>query len=189
MAGYCGYSMSNNAVAAYDEGKKPISKWKKEEILCLIEEMIEEDALELNCSFEKLRRLPAPVLKDECLSCTEWHHTGKFYKETDFYELDEGKIEQLTDEQIDELAAQYKEQQEWIKKEKEEEKEEKWECIFLEWYGTRKHPKAREIREIGRIKGDWFYRDNGSKKKISARGFTKLRRIMEDDVKNISENK
>ena len=30
MAGYCGYSMSNNAVAAYDEGKKPISKWKKD---------------------------------------------------------------------------------------------------------------------------------------------------------------
>lgn len=29
MAGYNGYSMSNNAVAAYENGEKPLSKWKK----------------------------------------------------------------------------------------------------------------------------------------------------------------
>ena len=32
MAGYCGYSMSNNAVDAYNNGEKPISKWKKQDI-------------------------------------------------------------------------------------------------------------------------------------------------------------
>ena len=32
MAGYCGYSMSNNAVDAYNSGEKPISKWKKQDI-------------------------------------------------------------------------------------------------------------------------------------------------------------
>lgn len=41
MSGYRGYSMSNNAVAAYEEGKKPLSKWFKSEILdslCVSEE-------------------------------------------------------------------------------------------------------------------------------------------------------
>ena len=31
--GYAGLSMSNNAVNAYAEGKKPYSKWKKQDII------------------------------------------------------------------------------------------------------------------------------------------------------------
>ena len=37
MAGYNGYSMSNNAVSAYDNGEKPLSKWRKSDILEEIE--------------------------------------------------------------------------------------------------------------------------------------------------------
>lgn len=33
MAGYYGYSMSNNAVEAYKSGEKPFSKWTKTEII------------------------------------------------------------------------------------------------------------------------------------------------------------
>lgn len=33
MAGYHGYSMSNNAVSAYADGEMPLSKWTKAEIL------------------------------------------------------------------------------------------------------------------------------------------------------------
>ena len=33
MSGYYGISMSNNAVKAYEEGKKPYSKWTKKGIL------------------------------------------------------------------------------------------------------------------------------------------------------------
>lgn len=33
MAGYYGYSMSNNAVEAYENGEMPISKWTKKEIV------------------------------------------------------------------------------------------------------------------------------------------------------------
>lgn len=33
MAGYYGYSMSNNAKAAYEMDEKPFSKWSKGEIL------------------------------------------------------------------------------------------------------------------------------------------------------------
>lgn len=32
MAGYNGFSMSNNAVAAYEDGEKPLSKWTKADI-------------------------------------------------------------------------------------------------------------------------------------------------------------
>lgn len=33
MAGYHNYSMSNNAVAAYENNEKPLSKWTKQEII------------------------------------------------------------------------------------------------------------------------------------------------------------
>lgn len=33
MAGYSGYSMSNNAVDAYENGEKPYSKWTKQDLL------------------------------------------------------------------------------------------------------------------------------------------------------------
>ena len=39
MAGYKGFSMSNNAVAAYESGEKPISKWTKREILSMIKSL------------------------------------------------------------------------------------------------------------------------------------------------------
>lgn len=80
-------------------------------------------------------------------------------------------IECLTDKRIEELIAQYA-----INK-KVEPSEERWECKFLEWSGTRNHPKATEITEVGTIRGGWFYRDNGEKKKVSANGFRKLKRI------------
>ena len=52
MAGYNGWSMSNNAVEAYANGEKPLSKWSKADIL----EAIEEQEVELNCTIEKLRK-------------------------------------------------------------------------------------------------------------------------------------
>ena len=42
MSGYKGYSMSNNAVAAYSGGKKPMSKWTKSEILATLSVSDEE---------------------------------------------------------------------------------------------------------------------------------------------------
>lgn len=54
MAGYSGYSMSNNAVAAYENGEKPLSKWKKADIL----EAVKTQEVELKCSPSKLQKLP-----------------------------------------------------------------------------------------------------------------------------------
>ena len=59
MAGYCGYSMSNNAVDAYNNGEKPISKWKKQDILSEIQEL----DIDLKCDFAKLQKAPSKSLK------------------------------------------------------------------------------------------------------------------------------
>ena len=52
MAGYNGWSMSNNAVAAYEDGEKPLSKWTKADIF----DAIKEQEIELKCSIESLRK-------------------------------------------------------------------------------------------------------------------------------------
>mgnify|MGYP004718975283 CR=1 FL=1 len=171
MAGYNGFSMSNNAVEAYESGEKPLSKWTKIDIIEEIENAIREEELTLNCSIEKLKNTPVNTLKNLCLCYSSWHHTSNHYNRTDFYSLDMYRIERLTDEKIDKAIDNYKSEKS-IKR-----TEEKWKCAFLEWGGTRKHPTATEVIEEGIVKGDWFYRSNGSKKKTTANGFKFIEKI------------
>lgn len=169
MAGYNGFSMSNNAIAAYEDGEKPLSKWTKADIF----EAINEREVELKCSIEKLKKLPVKVLKEVCLKYSSWHHTSSHYNKTDFYSLDVGSIESLTDNKIEELLSDYK----VGKKVESKPLEERWKCAFLEWSGSRKHPVATEVIEEGIVKGNWFYRKDGSKKKTTANGFSFLKQI------------
>lgn len=169
MAGYNGFSMSNNAVAAYEDGEKPLSKWTKTDIF----DAINEQEVELKCSIEKLKKLPTKVLKEICLIYSSWHHTSNHYNKTDFYSLDIDRIENLTDDKIEELLSDYKAD----KKVESKPSEEKWKCAFLEWSGSRKHPKATEVIEEGTVKGNWFYRKDGSKKKTTANGFRFIKQI------------
>lgn len=110
MAGYKGWSMSNNAVSAYENGEMPISKWSKKEIIKRIEEAVYYEEIELQCSLEELKKLPLYFFKTYCLMYTSWHHTSKFYNETSFYSLDFDYIEQLTDEDVEQKAEHYKKQ-------------------------------------------------------------------------------
>lgn len=105
MAGYNGWSMSNNAVDAYENGEMPLSKWDKKAIL----DAIDYDDLELKCSLEKIRALPLKILKAQFLEYTSWHHTSKFYNCTDFYSLNIDYIKDLTDDDIDILVENHKE--------------------------------------------------------------------------------
>lgn len=171
MSGYYNFSMSQNAVAAYDNGEKPLSKWRKSDIISAINLAIKEHQLSLNCCINKLNKLPVKVLKEICLYKSSWHHTSSHYNKTDFYSLDVYAIEELTDERIDELIQASKDAN------KESQTEEKWKCAFLEWSGSRKHPKATEVIEIGIIKGNWFYRADGSKKKTTANGFRYIEKV------------
>lgn len=63
MAGYCGYSMSNNAVDAYNDGEKPLSKWTKRAIIEAIEEAVECEDLQLQCDIEKLKQCKIDVFE------------------------------------------------------------------------------------------------------------------------------
>ena len=167
MAGYHGYSMSNNAVEAYQDGERPLSKWTKTEILSRIRRAIKDEEIELKCSFDKLNKLPVKTLKNELLCVSSWHHTSSHFNRTDFYDIWWDKLEHLTDEEIDG----------WTTIKEDKPQKEKWLCKFLEWSGSRRHPKATEYTEEGIIKGNWFYRANGSKKSITANGFQKIKKV------------
>ena len=92
--------MSNNAVAAYESGLLPKSKLK---------------------SWQKRAVEAGAVMK------AEWHHTGKFYGDTDFYNPVDFEALNPKDFPV-------------IKKEKPEEN--KWYVLVsAEWGGTKSHPK------------------------------------------------
>lgn len=162
MAGYYGYSMSNNAMDAYDAGLKPLSKWRKSDILKAVKEWADEN--DYNFTLEKLEKVKVSVLKDELLFSSEWHHTSSHFNQTDFYELNECKLEELTDSVIDEWLA--------FKTEKKTVEEKRARCKYLVWSGSRNHPKATEYVDEGKIVGNWFFPDGESfKKNIFANGF------------------
>lgn len=84
MAGYRGYSMSNNAVSACADGEKPISNWSESDVISAI-----ADELGVNESDIKLKYPYRYYLKK-----TSWHHTSSKYNKTDFYSVsfDDGDI-------------------------------------------------------------------------------------------------
>lgn len=72
-------SMSVNAAIAYENGERPISKWRKDDIL---NGLGRELVATLN-----LDRYPAAFLKEMYLQPVAWHHTSRHYNVTDFYAL------------------------------------------------------------------------------------------------------
>lgn len=97
--GYSGHSMSNRAINAYSAGQMPYSKWTKQNIIEGIQEYAEANDIDIKSL--GIERLTARELKNIFLEYAAWHHTGKFYSATDFYELRAEKIEDLSKEEID----------------------------------------------------------------------------------------
>lgn len=125
MSGYHGFSMSNRAVEAYRNGLRPASK---------------------------IKRVPAELIR-QYVSATEWHHTSKHYNETDFYDPAEVLavfgIEQNDDYEVDQEAVEALARYKQSKKEVAVEVYENCRVKWLEWSGTRRHPKATECTETG----------------------------------------
>lgn len=69
MAGYDGFSMSNNALAARNEGRYPAS--------------VVADRV---AKFRRFRGCTAADVR-AVLSASEWHHTSARYNRTSFYDL------------------------------------------------------------------------------------------------------
>jgi hypothetical protein len=137
MAGYFGYSMSNNAVDAYNNGRMPASVLAK-----------------------KIRVSTAAV--KSILSPCEWHHTSSHYNRTDFYDgsilipLANNTIPRFSDfyndDELYDAADLLIEMQNFTKAEKTNSKKVVYEnctVYWLEWGGTRKRPKCTECEESG----------------------------------------
>jgi len=93
MAGYNGFSMSNNAVEAYNKGLLPLSK--------ITASMLKDAGIKTKKSELKI------LTSNGIIKHTEWHHTSCHYNCTDFYSLDDIR-EQL--EQIESESAPLKRQ-------------------------------------------------------------------------------
>lgn len=139
MAGYCGFSKSNNAVAAEEDGRFPASTLAKR----------------LGVKTGAIKAL---------MDSYEWHHTSSRYNKTDYYD------EQEALEMIDALRA-------WKQPAKDEATYSGCKVTWLEWGGTRKHPRACEMTTENAtvtIKGEWAtfeHRGRAIRKKITTRGF------------------
>jgi hypothetical protein len=83
MAGYYHYSMSNNAVEAYDSGQKPMSKWTKKAIF---EALASYDVKSEH--FELFKAMTVDQLRSTLLTYCGWHHTSKYFNRTDFYQVE-----------------------------------------------------------------------------------------------------
>ena len=163
MAGYYGFSMSNNAVTAYEDGKRPLSKWTKTAILDRACSKMQDEGAEpdqIAAVMTALKSLSIKTLKARALTVSEWHHCSSWYNRTDFYDV----VDTLD---LIENASTWTEQNE----QEQEQIEHKVRARFLEWTGSRAHPKATEHEEYGTIRGKWFYREDGSRKSVTARGF------------------
>lgn len=166
MAGYDGFSMSNNAREAYREGERPLSKWTKEDILKGVKKCVNEEA------FKILKGLSLTVLRKYALYKSSWHHTSSYYNRTNFYSIDEDYLSTLSNSELQRLQEEneyFKKKKKAVKKVKSERRKVK--AHFVEWEWHAKKSKAIDVEEIGFIDDTWFYRWDGSKKRIKAKGF------------------
>lgn len=159
-SGYSGYSMSNRAVEAYADGEMPLSKWSKQ---LIIDEVVEYD----HFTKENLKKYTKKVLTKYFLERSSWHHTSSYCNETDFYSINSNRAEKGSIDDLEELKECYK--KEAKKVEKLEVKKAK--VKYLEWSGSRLHPKATEVEDYAVIIGNWAYFTNGNKKSLSSNGF------------------
>jgi hypothetical protein len=120
MAGYAGYSKSNNAVLAESQDRYPLSK--AQSIL----------AKKVGCTLAQAR-----VVLLEVGSC-EKHHTSKRYNWTYYYSIEDA-LEYLTENPLPVVApVQKPETRYWS------------DCTvtYLEWTGTRNHLTCRKVTLI-----------------------------------------
>lgn len=174
-SGYSGYSMSNRAREAYDEGEKPKSKWTKAEIIAVIEEYARDN--EIGVPLSVLKKTPCKTLKDVLLVKTSWHHTSSYANRTNFYSVDLDKLSALTEETFANAV-------EWEGMGKKSTPNVyRGDIKYLEWSGTRKHPKAKEciVRDVNIEEKGCYYivtDDAGKelmKKKIGSNGTVVIR--------------
>ena len=128
MAGYDNYSKSNNALAAENEGKFPASILAKK----------------LSVKSQAVKALMQP---------SEWHHTSSHYNATDYYDggillaVKSGEVDGYDEDDLAEARELLAAMKAW--QPAAEEAFENCDVEWLEWSGTKKHPKAEKCNASG----------------------------------------
>lgn len=172
--GYDGYSMSNNAREAYEDGRKPISQFDSYDLEDFNEQL---QTMGINAQVKSVRALKS--LLERYGSTGEWHHTSSYYNETSFYDpslvLDKLSDGSITAEDITEVNNE--------KAEKPTENRYRADFKYLTWSGSKAHPKATEhtlndVEIVERGSFYYVYDDNGNeivRKKIGSNGTEVIR--------------
>lgn len=172
-------NMSNNAVDEYQKGGKPKTKWTKELLINAISKILKkvnkEDFLPL------ILELKVETLRDGFLEYQAWHHTSSYYRRTNFYRIDENRTANISENEINDLKNKEKSRMEAKRKASKQPRVVREAIVhYLEWGGTKSHPKATEIVAKGtvyfkdedeEIDKAYFIADGDAKKhRLSARG-------------------
>lgn len=104
-SGYIGWSMSRRALEAYENGEMPKSKWTKKAMVTAIKDACDDLDLVYDPAIEKMKK---DDLFHTFLYNSSWHHTGKFFNETDFYAIDEDALADRFPEMSDRQLAERK---------------------------------------------------------------------------------
>ena len=89
-SGYIGYSMSRRAAEAYEDGEMPKSKWTKKAMVAAIQSYCDE--FDMLFDPDLLKGMRKDEVFERFFHESSWHHTSKFFNETDFYKLDEDAV-------------------------------------------------------------------------------------------------
>lgn len=168
--GYSGISMSNNALYAYSEGKKPLSKWKKKDIITALRRRKLDEKF-----IKEASGITLSALKKHLLYKAEYHHTSMRYNVTDFFDL----IDITPDNQA-ELLQKMKNTQKLEKERKAEIKSRKQnnqsetqfrlvEIKFIRRSADGKH--SWTVSGIGVIRGNWCYLKDKKRKQVTGKDF------------------
>ncbi len=179
MAGYHGHSMSNNAIAAYESGERPWSRWTKALLVAAIDDAVTSGRVADSNLIPKVKRASLEVLRRLCLVKASWHHTSKNFNRTNFYRFDEGRLANMTLLNLRRMEITVREEQT---------RAETWLCSYMTWSGPRNHLVGREETAIGVIRGNWFYLPDGHKKKVTGVGFQKLKKMGDGELQSIGRS-
>ena len=89
-SGYIGHSMSRRAAEAYEDGEMPKSKWTKKAMVAAIQAYCDE--FDMFFAPDVLKGMHKDEVFERFFHKSSWHHTSKFFNETDFYKLDEDAV-------------------------------------------------------------------------------------------------
>ena len=132
-SGYSGYSMSNRAAEAYNDGRKPLTTFDKYDVECF------NDKLQDRGIKVKVKSLAAFKRLVKRYGYTgEYHHTSAYCNATDFYDPDS-----VLDRNDNDLIYAINYCNEAPKK-KIGVNRYKGDFTYIIWTGTRQHPKANE---------------------------------------------